>query len=109
MAKKDTEKQLAPTIPSIDESLLFTHVAKMIECRKRRAMTHANQEATMMFWEIGRYIHSIVLENERAAYARKILSALATKLTAQYGQGFAKRNLYRMAQFADSFPDQEVV
>jgi len=32
------------------------------------------------------------------AYGKKILSALATKLTAKYGRNFAERNIYRMNQ-----------
>jgi predicted nuclease of restriction endonuclease-like (RecB) superfamily len=63
----------------------------------------------MMFWEIGRYINSIVLESKRAEYGKKILSELATKLVARYGNSFAVRNLYRMVQFAEYFSDIEIL
>ena len=95
--------------PQVDESLLFARVSEIIESRKYRAMTHANQETTMMFWEVGQYINSIVLGNKRAAYGKKILTELATKLTAKYGRSFTERNLYRMTLFAERFPDAEIL
>ncbi|MDR1158515.1 MAG: hypothetical protein LBK75_09495 [Oscillospiraceae bacterium] len=37
----------------IDEAALFERVAAIIENRKNRAYAYANQETTMMFWEVG--------------------------------------------------------
>jgi hypothetical protein len=47
----------------IDEHLLFSHVSEIIENRKYRAVTHTNQETTIMFWEVGQHINSVVLGN----------------------------------------------
>jgi len=68
------------TTDIIDEAALFEHVVEIIENRKSRAAAHANQEATLMFWEIGQLINRSILDNERAGYGKKILSELATKL-----------------------------
>jgi hypothetical protein len=54
----------------IDEAALFERVAAIIENRKRRAYAHVNHETTMMFWEIGRFINSIALDNKRAEYGK---------------------------------------
>jgi hypothetical protein len=59
----------------------------------------------MMFWEIGKYINSIILETSRAEYRKKILSTLSTKLAANYGNAFVEANLYRMKRFATVFTD----
>ena len=61
----------------IDEITLFERVAAIIENRKYRAYAHVNQETTMMFWEVGCYINSVVLKNKHAEYGKKILTALA--------------------------------
>jgi predicted nuclease of restriction endonuclease-like (RecB) superfamily len=93
----------------IDEANLFSRVSEIIESRKYRAITHANQETTMMFWEVGQLINSVVLGNNRAAYGKKILTELAAKLMAKYGRNFAERNLYRMTLFAERFSDMEIL
>ena len=62
-----------------------------------------------MFWEVGQYINSAVLGNKRAAYGKQILSSLSAKLIAKYGKSFAERNIYRMSQFAQRFPDIEIL
>jgi len=111
MNKKDSknDKHVAQTTTVIDETALFERVAAIIENRKYRAAVHANQETTLMFWEIGKYINQAVLGNERAAYGKKILSTLSTKLMERYGESFAERNLYRMSQFATQFSDVEIL
>ena len=37
------------------------------------------------------------------------MDAVATPLTAEYGRGFGRRNLYYMMLFAEVFPDTEIV
>jgi len=93
----------------IDGSVLYERIAAIIENRKYRANAHANQETTMMFWEVGQYINSAVLNNERAAYGKQILMALSAKLVAKYGKSFTERNIYRMTLFAERFPDIKIL
>ena len=66
---------------SVDETTLFEHVSKIIENRKFHAVTYANREVNLMFWEIGRYINSVILDFKRAPYGKKIFSTLSRKLT----------------------------
>ncbi|MCL2765337.1 MAG: PDDEXK nuclease domain-containing protein [Treponema sp.] len=62
-----------------------------------------------MFWEVGQYINSILLGNERAEYGKRIVSELATQLIIKYGKNFTERNIYRMMLFADRFPDTKIL
>jgi len=90
------EKDAKVDALKIDEKELFMRVAEIIENRKYRAEAHANQETTMMFWEVGQYINSVVLDNKRAAYGKKILPELSSKLIEKYGKSFSERNLYEL-------------
>ena len=83
----------------IDEVALFERTCKIIENRKCRAASHITNETTLMFWELGQYINSIILDGKRAAYGKKILTTLSSKLVEKYGKSFAERNLYRMILF----------
>jgi len=95
--------------PHVDETQLFQRVAAIIEGRKAQASAYANREVTLMFWEIGQYINSVLLGDERAAYGKQIVKGLAAQLRAQYGSSFDYTNMRRMLQFAARFPDAEIV
>jgi predicted nuclease of restriction endonuclease-like (RecB) superfamily len=107
-----TKKASAPTTDVreiIDETVLFERVSAIIENRKSRAGAYANREVTLMYWEVGQFINSIVLDGGRAEYGKRIVSKLSTQLVERYGKVFVVRNLRRMAQFANEFHDAEIV
>ena len=81
MAEKRIHLYKGNSDKQIDENDLFERVAAIIENRKSRAYAHVNREATMMFWEIGTHINSVILGNKRAEYGKKILTELASKLS----------------------------
>jgi predicted nuclease of restriction endonuclease-like (RecB) superfamily len=93
----------------IDEAQLFERVASIIESRKSRAGAYANREVTLMYWEVGHYVNSVVLDGSRAAYGKRIVTALASQLMAKYGKTFDVHNLRRMMRFAENFGDFQIV
>jgi predicted nuclease of restriction endonuclease-like (RecB) superfamily len=93
----------------LEESVLFENIAKIIESRKFRAVASANIEITLMYWEIGHYINSTILDFKRAEYGKKIFATLWRKLSETYGKCFDEKNLYRMTQFASTFTDLEML
>ena len=62
-----------------------------------------------LFWRIGQQVNSEILHHQRAEYGQKIVTTLATQLVASYGRSFESRNLRRMMQFAEQFPDFGIV
>jgi predicted nuclease of restriction endonuclease-like (RecB) superfamily len=46
---------------------------------------------------------------QRAEYGEQIVSPLSAQLTAEYGRGYSRSNLFYMVQFAEAFPDLEIV
>ncbi|MFH1513089.1 MAG: PDDEXK nuclease domain-containing protein [Bacillota bacterium] len=93
----------------VDEAVLFERVAAIIEKRKTRAGIFANCEVTLMYWEIGRFVNNVVLGDKRAEYGKKILATLSRQLTEKYGNSFELSKLHRMMQFAELFPNAEIV
>ena len=88
---------------------LFAEIASLIEQARRRLATRANSELTLLYWRIGRAINGDVLQNKRADYGKHVVSGLATQLVDRYGRSFEARNLRRMMQFAEIFPDRQIV
>ena len=63
-----------------------------------------------MYWKIGHRINIYFFDNQRAGYGKQIMSQLATQLQQHFGKrGFQERNIRRMMQFAELFPDFQFV
>lgn len=62
-----------------------------------------------LYWQIGKRIREDVLQEQRAEYGEQIVSSLSHQLTAEYGRGFNRRNLFHMIKFAQVFPDEAIV
>jgi hypothetical protein len=75
------------------ENVVFSNVSQIIEKRKFNAISVANSQIVLMFWEIGTYINSVILGTERAEYGKKILSTVSTKLVANYGSLFRTKEV----------------
>ncbi|MEY2343196.1 YhcG family protein [Acidithiobacillus sp. IBUN Pt1247-S3] len=96
-----------PTPASSDA--LLCDVRTLIEEARAHVARAANSALTLTYWRIGRRIGADILGGERAAYGGRIIVALARQLEADYGQGFGEKNLRRMVQFAEIFPDETIV
>ena len=105
---KDTELAICD-ISTIDTAELFKRVSEIIENRKFRAQIAANSEATLMFWEVGQYVNSVILNEKRASYGKQIVATLSLQLLEKYGSSFELTNLRRMMRFAERFPDYKIV
>ena len=64
---------------------------------------------TSLYWRIGKRIQSEILQGQRADYGKGIVATLSRQLVSRFGTGFSEKNLRRMMQFADQFPDPEIV
>ena len=96
----------------LDNSIqgLYNDVSKLVQDARLRVAVNTNQTLTLMYWQIGARINSDLMDGERAAYGKQIVSQLATQLQQHFGKrGFQERNLRRMMQFAEIFPDFQIV
>ncbi|MDQ7031829.1 MAG: PDDEXK nuclease domain-containing protein, partial [Desulfonauticus sp.] len=92
-----------------NEQLLFTELAGLIEQSKKQVVAQVNSVLTLTYWQVGKRINEHILEYNRAEYGKQIIVSLAQQLAEKYGKSFSIRNLRRMMQFADIFPDLEIV
>jgi predicted nuclease of restriction endonuclease-like (RecB) superfamily len=106
---------LAPTGGSLPESeqaetgRLLADLRGLIENARTRVVVAANQEQTLLYWDIGRRIREDVLQERRAPYGKQIVATVSQQLTIDYGKGFTHSGLTRMMQAAEYFPDRALV
>ncbi|EQD54387.1 protein containing DUF1016, partial [mine drainage metagenome] len=85
---------------------LLGEIRALIENARAHVARAANSALTLTYWRVGRRIGAEILGGERAAYGGQIVVSLARQLESEYGQGFGEKNLRRMVQFAEVFPDE---
>ncbi len=95
---KPTKETTPATLVGYSE--LVAGIATLLEQSRRAAARSVNAILTATYWEIGRRI----VEHEqggkaKADYGQRLLVSLAEDLTAQFGRGFSKSNLFQMRAF----------
>ncbi len=93
----------------LPEQTLFNDLSQLIEQSKQFVIVQANSVMTMLFWNVGKRINEDILQNKRADYGKRIVATVSQQLTEKYGKNFEPRNLRRMMQFAEQFPNLEIV
>jgi predicted nuclease of restriction endonuclease-like (RecB) superfamily len=88
---------------------LLADIRRLIAGARRQMAVAVNAGLTLLYWRVGKRIHLEVLGSERAAYGEQIVVTLSRQLVAEYGRGYSEKNLRRMVQFAESFPEEEIV
>jgi hypothetical protein len=93
----------------VDETTLLSDLRTLIQSARQRIATVANSTYTLLCWQVGRRLLRENLQQGRAAYGKQILATVSQELTAEFGQAFTRRSLYRAMQFYQCFTDQEIV
>ena len=100
--------ELAAADATVDTGLLGDIQQMIVEAHHTAAVA-VNVGLTLLYWRIGQRIRTEVLGQARADYGREILPTLSAELMPRHGRGFSARSLWRMVQFAETFPDQDQV
>lgn len=98
----------APGEPALDASLL-SDVRSLIETSRRQVALAVNSAMVLTYWSVGARIATEIIADERGEYGKRVVERLAGLLSAEYGSGFSKRNLFEMVRIARVFPDSRIV
>jgi predicted nuclease of restriction endonuclease-like (RecB) superfamily len=88
---------------------ILNEIVSLVEKAKNQIIVQANSTLTLTFWHIGNKINTEILNNNRAEYGKQIVVTLSRELEKKFGRSFNEKNLRRMIQFANKFPDYEIV
>lgn len=108
MTKQEPSTLSQPAATIIPQGLIEELRSMIDQTRQFIAMT-VNSALTMVFWKVGDRIRKETLQGGRAEYGREIVVTLSRQLVADYGNSFTDKNLRRMIQFSELFPDEQIV
>lgn len=105
----DIEKDNQIVSPSVSQSLI-QDLRQIIKQARGHVAATVNYALSIMYWKIGKRINTEVLGNHRAECGKQIVASVARQLREEYGsKGFDEKNIRRMMQFAQEFPDEKIV
>ncbi len=84
---------------------VLAEARQFIENAQARVAQTLRAELVLLNWSIGHLIGREVLRGARAEYGEQIISTLSQQLTADYGSGFSRQNIFHMMRFVEVWPD----
>ena len=107
--KKETGKQITKTYNKTISGDLIGDIRSLIETARHNIAVTVNTGLPILYWQIGSRIRQDILKEKRAEYGKEIVVTVSRQLVSEFGEGFTDKNLRRMIQFAEAFPDMEIV
>jgi predicted nuclease of restriction endonuclease-like (RecB) superfamily len=86
----------------------FAEVVALIEAARSRTYQAVNAELVTLYWKLGEHISGKITNAE---WGDGVVDELATSLARRFPgmRGYTRRNLFRMRQFYEAYPDHEKV
>ena len=89
---------------------VHTGIVELLESARHAAARSVNALMTASYWEIGRRIVEFEQGGaERAGYGEVLIERLSLDLTARFGRGFGKANLWSMKAFYLAWPTAPIL
>jgi predicted nuclease of restriction endonuclease-like (RecB) superfamily len=88
---------------------LLNELVTLIEKTKTQVISNINSSVSILFWHVGNRILTHNLQNKRAEYGKQIVVTVSRELVGKFGKNYEEKNLWRMIQFAEKYPDIENV
>lgn len=95
------------TLPA-DYAALLHELKTRIQSAQTRAALSVNRELVLLYWQIGQ---AIVQRQKQQGWGAKVIDQLSHDLNTAFPdmKGFSTRNLKYMQQFAETWPDPQIV
>ncbi len=100
---------MAHKLKQESQDILLKDLQLLINTTRQSVAVAVNSAMTLLYWRIGKRIHVEILKEKRGEYGQQIIKTIAKELTLNYGNAFSEKNLRRMIQFAEVYPDEQIV
>ena len=109
--KQPSKPAASPTraVQAAAPAALLDELRSLIRQTREGVAQAVNSALVLLYWQVGHRVHTEILKSQRATYGEEIVPTLSAQLATDFGEGFSKRNLFRMIRFAEVFPDRQIV
>ncbi len=103
-------KEITHNLVPAPADSLHAELRVLIAISRQRLAGAVNAELTRLYWSVGERLRTAVLGGaDRAKYGDQLIQRVGDQLAQEFGRGFEAKNLRRMVQFAQAFPQPEIV
>src|SRR4030065_2890457 len=96
--------------PPAGYAVVHVGIVALLQAARAQAARSVNALMPASYWEIGRRIVEAEQKGKRrAGYGEQLIERLTTDLTAQFGRGFSRQNLWQMRSFYLNWPPEQIL
>lgn len=96
--------------PPAGYAVVHVGIVDLLQAARAQAARSVNALMTASYWEIGRRIVEAEQNGKRrAGYGEQLIERLTADLTAQFGRGFSRQNLWQMRSFYLNWPPEQIL
>ena len=88
---------------------LVDEISDLIGSARQKVAREYNSSHVLLCWYIGNRLNKEFVQKDRSEYGEQIIANLSYQLSAKYGKGYSRPNLFRMLKFVRIFPELEIV
>ena len=88
---------------------LVDEISDLIGSARQKVAREYNSSHVLLCWYIGNRLNKEFVQKDRSEYGEQIIANLSYQLSAKYGKGYSRPNLFRMLKFVKIFPELEIV
>ena len=89
---------------------LIVDIKSLIEQSKQQIAVAVNSTMSILYWQIGKRIVKELQNKDRSEiYGKELVANLCKNLSKEYGNTFSEKNIRRMMQFFNTFPEEKIV
>lgn len=96
--------------PPTGYAAVHVGIVDLLQAARTQVARSVNALMTASYWEIGRRIVEAEQQGKRrAGYGEQLIERLTIDLTAQFGRGFSRQNLWQMRSFYLNWPLEPIL
>ena len=83
---------------------IYNDIRTKIITARGKMLKHIDTTMTEVYWYVGKITYELSENTTKAAYGKKIIEILSSKLTNEFGSGFSPVSIRRMRRFYEMYP-----
>ena len=104
-----TERSTPVILDQADYAAVHGDIVALLESARRAAARSINALMTASYWAVGQRIVTFEQGGQaRAEYGEALIELLSADLSARFGRGFSKQNLWQMRAFHLAWPARHI-
>ena len=88
----------------IDIEKIYDDIRNKIIAARGKMLKHIDTTMVEVYWYVGKITYELFENSNKASYGKKIIEALSSKLTNEFGGGFSPVSIRRMRKFYEIYP-----